>query len=100
MVAIAFSLIPSIIISFILKERENQLKHMQMISGVSKCAYWTSNLISDIIKTYIPIGLILALQNIFGISVEDAWVSMLVYPIAIVPFTYVTSFMFTSDSVA
>jgi len=54
-ISIALALIPCVIISFIIKEREQQLKHMQVISGVSLPAYWLSNMISDIAKSYIPI---------------------------------------------
>ena len=64
-VSIALALIPCVIISFIIKEREQQLKHMQMISGVSLPAYWISNLISDILKTYVPIFMILIFTAIF-----------------------------------
>ena len=42
-------------ISFILKEREENLKHMQMVSGMSLTAYWVSNLLADVIKVYIPL---------------------------------------------
>ena len=67
LVAIACALIPCVIISFIIKERELQLKHMQMTSGVSLPAYWISNLMSDIIKTYFPICIILLLTVIFDL---------------------------------
>lgn len=65
--AIALALIPCVIISFIIKEREMQLKHMQLISGVSLPAYWLSNIISDIVKTYIPIFIILILTLCFDL---------------------------------
>ena len=55
MVAIGISLIPCTMISFILKEREENLKHMQMVSGMSLTAYWVSNLLADVIKVYIPL---------------------------------------------
>ena len=58
---IALSLIPCSIIAYIIKERNMQLKHMQMISGVSLPAYWISNMLADIIKTYIPVFIILIL---------------------------------------
>ena len=64
-VSIALALIPCVIISFVIKEREMQLKHMQMISGVSLPAYWLSNLMADIGKTYIPIFLIMILMALF-----------------------------------
>lgn len=73
---------------------------MQVISGVSLPAYWASNLISDILKTYIPITVILILTAIFKLQYDGVWELFLIYPLAIVPFTYVTSFFFTSDTVA
>jgi len=65
MSSISLALIPCVIISFIIKEREQQVKHMQMISGVSLPAYWLSNMISDIVKTYVPIFIILILTAAF-----------------------------------
>ena len=46
---------------------------------------------------YIPILLIILLMNIFSVNYEGAWVLFLLYPLAIVPYTYVTSFLFKSD---
>ena len=77
-----------------------QLKHMQVISGVSLPAYWLSNMISDMIKTYIPIFIIMLLMVAFSLDYEGTYYLLLLYPIAIVPFTYVTSSFFTSDVVA
>jgi hypothetical protein len=73
---------------------------MQLISGVSLIGYWMSNLISDIVKTYIPIFLTMILYTLFKIDIPGVWVHFLLYPITIVPFTYVTSFLFTKDSIA
>lgn len=38
---------------------------MQVISGVSLPAYWISNLIADIAKTYIPVIVIMILMAAF-----------------------------------
>jgi len=73
---------------------------MQMTSGVSLPAYWISNLMADITKTYFPIIVILLLTLIFDLKYDGVWVLLILYPIAIVPFTYVTSFLFTGDTVA
>ena len=99
-IAIALAIIPCVIISHILKERTHNLKHMQVISGVSLPAYWIANMLSDIAQAYVPILIIVLLQYIFSLDYEGVWVLLLLYPIAIVPFTYVTSFMFTGDTVA
>ena len=73
---------------------------MQIISGVSLPAYWVSNLISDIAKSYIPIFIILILTVIFDLQYDGVPQLLLLYPICIVPFTFVTSFAFESDTVA
>ena len=83
-----------------IKEREMQLKHMQVISGVSLPAYWLSNLMSDIIKSYVPIFVILLLTVAFNLEYDGVWQLLMIYPLVIVPFTYITSFLFTGDTVA
>ena len=98
MVGIGISLIPCAMISFILKEREDNLKHMQLISGMSLSAYWISNMISDIIKVYIPLVLMIILSFIFGTNYAGVWVLVLLLPWALVPFTYITSFLFSNDT--
>ena len=74
---------------------------MQVISGVSLPAYWLSNFIFDILKTYIPITffiiIILIIQN-DGFT-NSIWL-LLLFPLTIVPFTYMTSFWFKSDNTA
>lgn len=73
---------------------------MQVISGVSLPAYWGSNMISDITKTYVPIFIILILTVVFDLGYDGVPALLLLYPFAIVPFTYITSFFFTGDTVA
>jgi ATP-binding cassette subfamily A (ABC1) protein 3 len=66
--ALAYSFIPAGVILFIVKERENNAKHQQIVSGVSIFAYWFSNLLIDVIKYMIP-GIFCALSVlIFNIS--------------------------------
>lgn len=69
-VAIAFSLIPAVIISFILHEREKNMKHLQLISGMNLPAYWFSNMIFDIIKSMIPCTIIVGLIYAFSVEVN------------------------------
>jgi len=63
-------------------------------------AYWLSTIIADIVKTYIPIFIILLLIKIFDLQYEGVWQLFMLYPIVIVPFTYITAAFFTSDTVA
>ena len=64
---------------------------------MSLAGYWSSNILFDIVMAYIPIGLIIMLMFVFNKQFEGVWVLFLLYPPAIVPFTYVTSFIFSSD---
>ena len=59
--------------------------------------YWTSNMIFDILMAYVPIGLIIILTIMFDRNLQDVWVLFMLYPLAIVPYTYVWSFLFTSE---
>ena len=64
---------------------------------MSLAGYWSSNLLFDIIMAYIPIGLIIMLTYVFGKNYQGVWVLFCLYPPSVVPFTYVTSFLFSSD---
>ena len=64
---------------------------------MSLAGYWASNIIFDILMAYIPIGLIIMLTFVFQKQYEGIWLLFLLFPPAIVPFTYVTSFVFKSD---
>jgi ATP-binding cassette subfamily A (ABC1) protein 3 len=68
-VSIGFALIPGAIVSFIVNEREKNLKHMQLISGMSLIAYWTSNMLFDFIKAIIPSGIVIGLIYAFDLKV-------------------------------
>ena len=97
MTAIALALIPCVMVQFILNERQGQIKHQQLLSGMSLAGYWSSNLIFDILMAYIPIAFIIMLTYVFAITYDGVWLLFLLYPPSVVPFTYVTSFMFKSD---
>merc|ERR1719469_68564 len=46
---------------------------------------------------YLPIGLMILLMFVFSRFYEGVWVMFLLFPPAVVPFTYVCSFLFESD---
>jgi len=69
-VAIGFALIPAAVVSFILNEREKNLKHMQLISGMNLSAYWVSNLCFDIVKAIIPSVIVIGLLYAFELKVS------------------------------
>ena len=97
-ISVALALIPCVTIALIIQEREQQLKQMQLVSGVSLMAYWMSNLIADVLKMYIPIAIIIGLNAVYDLQYEGVWQLLVLYPVSIVPFTYLTSFFFTRDT--
>lgn len=65
MFSIGLSFIPASMITFTVKEREEKVKHQQLVSGVGLFAYWTSNLVIDFFKALIPC--------LFGIAMVYAY---------------------------
>ena len=63
-------------------------------------AYWIANMFSDILKAYIPVIATMIIALPFKLNYEGVWVIMLLFPIAIVPSTYVLSFVFKGDTTA
>ena len=98
MLSIALSLIPTGMVSFILNERENNIKHMQLISGMSLFGYWAANMIADILKAYFPILVIIGLSYAFNQNYVGVWLLLLLFPLAIVPFSYLTTALFKKDT--
>ncbi|OMJ94066.1 hypothetical protein SteCoe_2836 [Stentor coeruleus] len=106
--SLGFSFIPTGIVLFITKEREVNVKHQHMISGVSLIAYWVANFVWDIIKHIIPTVIcsliILAYQvDIYTVDDHDygaMWVLIALTGIASAPFSYFFSFFFKSHSTA
>lgn len=100
LIGIALSFLPAGIVVFIVKERENNVKHQQLVSGVSLLAYWTSSLVVDLFKYYIVMIFALIMVQAFqvkGFIQEDhygaMWIVVILYGPTMVSFTYLTSFL-------
>lgn len=63
-------------------------------------AYWISNLIFDIFKGIIPSAIVIGLIYAYDLGWSNSWVMFLLYPVGVIPFSYVTSFLFTTENVA
>lgn len=105
--ALAFSFIPSSLVLFIVKERESNAKHQQIVSGVSIPAYWMSNFIVDYVKYLIPAiytAIAILLFNVEAFIDGQKFVMSLtllaLFGPAMIFFTYLTSFMFKNPSAA
>ena len=62
--------IPASLMTFIVKEREEQIKHQQIVSGVTVTAYWLSNFFVDMVKHTIPASLCSYMAYVFNIDVN------------------------------
>ena len=101
LIGIAYTFIPASMIVFIIKEREKNAKHQQLVSGVNVFAYWLSNFIVDFIKYLIPALTTVALIYIYDIEFFTErdhstviFALFILYGIAIVLFVYTMSFFF------
>jgi ATP-binding cassette subfamily A (ABC1) protein 3 len=105
LISLAFSFIPSSMILFIIKERENNAKHQQIISGMNISAYWLSNFFVDFTKYLVPSMSTFVLFFVFDVSFftkdERAGMSFLLlflYGFAMIAYTYFSSFLFRTPS--
>ena len=96
-ISIAFSLIPANFITIIIKERENNSKHLQIISGISLFSYWFNNYIFELTKYYIIGGICLLIIYLFDYYKKYLCILYLEYGPAMVSFTYLFSFIFKSE---
>ncbi|OMJ73092.1 hypothetical protein SteCoe_28294 [Stentor coeruleus] len=106
--SLGFSFIPTGIILFITKEREINIKHQHMISGVSLFAYWMANFIWDLIKHIIPTVICSIIIIAYQIDIYTdkkssygaMWMLLGLTGIASGPFSYFLSFFFKNHSTA
>ena len=99
-VAVAFALIPANFITLIIKEREKNTKHLQIISGISLISYWFSNFIFELVKYYFTGGINLIIIYLFDFFPSYFYVLYLLYGPSMVSFTYLFSFIFSNESSA
>lgn len=99
--SIGMAFIPASIISYVVKEREINIKHQQLVSGVSVSAYWFSNIIMDVGKHIIPSIFCCLLILAFDMTsmIDDGnygimWLLFFLYGWAVIPFSYAFSFLF------
>jgi len=100
MSAIAYGMIVTAIVSYLLVERISGLKHLQVISGMNLKAYWIGNFIFDYVKMQLTVGITLALFFGYNLGISAAWVTYLVLPFGLIPNCYFISYLFTVDSAA
>ena len=100
MTAVSFSMLVTSIVGHVVTERVEGFKHMQMITGLNLAAYWSANFFIDFLKLELVVGVSIISFQIAKLKYLTAWITFLLFPMAVIPFTYVTSFFFTSLSAA
>ena len=63
-------------------------------------SYWMANMLMDIIKVMLLFIVIFLLTLIAKVEYEAKIILFLIFPFALVPFTYASSFLFRHDTMA
>ncbi|KRX00793.1 P-loop containing nucleoside triphosphate hydrolase [Pseudocohnilembus persalinus] len=101
--SLLLSFIPSSLVFYVIKERREQIKHLQFVSGVGLKTYWLSNYFIDLCKYIFPVYFVsLLFVQVYGISVyceEGAAFAALAvllffYGVAVIAQSYLLSFLF------
>ena len=97
---ISYGMMLTAVVSYLVVERLDGLKHLQLISGMQLKAYWIGNFIFDFAKMYFTIIVTIILFLGYELQFKGSIAVYLAFPLGALPFTYVTSFLFTADSAA
>lgn len=98
--SIAFGIVIAGLARYIVSERISGLKHLQIISGMQTSAYWMGCFIFDFCKMYITIITAFILFAAFDLRLNDMFVVLALLPFGIIPFTYASTYLFTTESAA
>lgn len=100
--AVAMAFIPASLIVYIVKEKETNVKHQHLVSGMGLTAYWISNYVVDFIKLLFPVIFAGLMCKAFGIDAltnpSDSWGAIWLifffFATCTISFTYLVSFAF------
>lgn len=106
MISIAFAFIPASMAGNVVAERESKAKTQQLISGVDVSAYWFSFYAWDFCFYLVPGLLLLAVLAVVGVdgllgsAAPVTVLGIVLHGLAVIPFTYLLSFLFKNQSSA
>ncbi|GJQ88081.1 hypothetical protein Trydic_g13093 [Trypoxylus dichotomus] len=90
---------------FYIRERVNKSKHLQFVSGAKVSAFWLANILWDFITFLVTIACTIITLACFQedgfstpLELGRVCVVLLLFAIAILPITYLASFLFTVPS--
>eukprot|EP00743_Colponemidia_sp_Colp-15_P004647 GILK01005008.1.p1 GENE.GILK01005008.1~~GILK01005008.1.p1 ORF type:complete len:2608 (-),score=498.63 GILK01005008.1:139-7962(-) len=104
-ILIAYCFIPGAVVAYIVRERETNVKHQQLVSGVSISGYWISNYFWDVAKYIVPFILSIAVVVAFNVKdmIQGSALGATVllfwfFGTSVISFTYLLSYLFKSYS--
>ena len=97
-VSIAFALIPANFISMIVREKNNNSKHLMCLSGMNLLSYWIVNFIFELVKYYFTGGIIMLSLYLFDHYFDYMIYFYLLYGPSLILMTYAISFVFKDES--
>jgi ABC-type multidrug transport system ATPase subunit len=106
-IALSMAFVPSTFVGFLVKERFEKAKHLQIISGVSPLAYWVSTYAWDTLNFVFPFVLSMVILFLYDmqalISPKVVMYTVLafwLFQLSVAPFVYCFSFFFDSHNAA
>ncbi len=106
-ISIAFSFIPAAWVGFVVREREQKSKHLQVITGVSRNGYWISTYAWDILSFAPTFAFTILLLCVFKLdslvnngAIFAFAILLILWVFADAGFTYTLSFFFESHGTA
>ena len=88
-ISICFTLVPANFVTIIIREKENNSKHLQIISGISLLSYWVNNFFFELFKYYFIGGICLFWLKVFGFYEDYAVILYVLYGPPMIAFTYI-----------
>ena len=98
--SISFSLIPSNFIFIIVREKNNNSKHLMRLSGLNIMAYWIVNFFFEILKYYLVGGICVAIVFLMDYDAPYLVEFYLLNGPTLIFFIYFMSFFFTNETTA
>ena len=98
--AVGYAVLLVGVVSYLVVERTSGLKHLQEVSNLKLKAFWIGNFLVDFLKLQLTIVVTVICFFTMEMNLPNAWITYLLFPFSAIPFTYVTTFVFTSDSAA
>ena len=96
-ISIAYALIPTNFIAIIVRERNNNSKHLMKLSGMNIFSYWVINFLFEIIKFYFTGGICLLIIYLFSYYTPYLIHFYFLYGPSLILMTYILSFLFKDE---